>query len=56
MRLWDTKTGRLLQTFSNHSNDVNDISFSSDGKWIVSASSDKTVKVWQFTNPEIKGP
>jgi WD40 repeat protein len=50
MRLWNAKTGSLLQTFSFHSNDVNDLSFSSDGKWIASASSDKTVGIWLLQN------
>lgn len=50
MRLWDVQTGQLLQTFSNHSNDVNDVSFSPDGKWIVSAGSDRTIELWQLSN------
>ena len=50
MRLWDVQTGNLLQTFSKHSNDVNDVSFSPDGKWIASASSDKTIQLWQLSN------
>jgi len=50
MRLWDVQTGRLLQTFSKHCNDVNDVSFSPDGKWIASASSDRTVGLWQLSN------
>jgi WD40 repeat protein len=48
MRLWDVQTGELLQTFEQHANDVNDVSFSADGKWIASASSDKTVQVWRL--------
>ena len=50
MRLWDAQTGQLLQTFSKHSNDVNDVSFSPDGKWIASASWDKTIELWQLSN------
>ncbi|MEP7375900.1 MAG: WD40 repeat domain-containing protein [Chitinophagaceae bacterium] len=46
MRLWDAQTGQLLQTFSNHSNDVNDVTFSPDGKWIASSSSDRTIGLW----------
>ena len=49
MRLWDVETGRLLQTFSQHSNDVNDVAWCSDGKWIVSGSSDKTVELWRLS-------
>lgn len=50
MRLWDVETGNLLQTFSQHSNDVNDVSFCTDGKWIASGSEDKTVELWHITN------
>ena len=49
MRLWDAQTGQLLQTFSKHSNDVNDVSFSPDGKSIASVSSDKTIALWQLS-------
>jgi WD40 repeat protein len=50
MRLWDAQTGQLLQTFSKHSNDVNDVSFSPDGRSISSASSDRTIELWQVSN------
>lgn len=49
MRLWDVATGRLLQTFSKHGNDVNDVSFSPDGKWIASGSSDKSIGLWELS-------
>jgi WD40 repeat protein len=47
MRLWEIGTGRILQTFSQHANDVNGVDFSDDGQWIASGSSDKTVCLWQ---------
>jgi WD40 repeat protein len=50
MRLWDVESGKLLQTFSQHANDVNDVAYCSDGKWIASGSSDKTVKLWKLSH------
>lgn len=47
-RLWDVETGNLLQTFSKHNNDVMDVAYSHDGKWIATASSDKTVELWKL--------
>ena len=47
-RLWDVKTGTLLQTFNKHTNDVMDIAYSYNGKWIATASADKTVQLWEF--------
>lgn len=48
-RLWDTETGDLLQTFSTHRNDVNDVAYSFDGQWIALAGADSDVSVWRVT-------
>ena len=45
-RLWDVETGNLLQTFTTHANDVMDVDYSHNGKWIATASADKTVDLW----------
>lgn len=47
MRLWDVASGKLLQTFSEHTNDVNDVAYSQDGKSIASASDDHSVHVYR---------
>ncbi|WP_066401735.1 WD40 repeat domain-containing protein [Flavisolibacter tropicus] len=47
MRLWDIKTGHLLQTFMQHANDVNGVDYSADGHWIASGSADNTVCLWK---------
>ncbi len=46
-RLWDVSTGKILQTFSEHANDVNDVAYSPDGLWIATASADGTVGLWE---------
>ena len=46
--LWDVKNEKILQTISNHNNDIGlGMDVSSDGKLIATPSKDKTVKIWQ---------
>ena len=40
------ETGQSLRTLEGHSSDVYGCAFSLDGKLIVSASGDRTLKVW----------
>ena len=46
VKLWDTATGKLIQTLTGHTNWVTGVSFISDGKILASASRDRTVKLW----------
>ncbi|MFN6566413.1 WD40 repeat domain-containing protein [Dendronalium sp. ChiSLP03b] len=48
VKVWDLQSGKLLHTLSNHSDWVLGVATNSDK--IVSASKDKTVKVWNFSD------
>ena len=45
-KLWDASTGQQLATLDGHSEVVNSVAFSPDGKLLVSGSVDKAIKIW----------
>jgi WD40 repeat protein len=44
--IWDFTEGKKVSALAGHKGAVLALAFSPDGKWLVSGSSDKTVKVW----------
>lgn len=46
VRLWDSKSGELVKTFTGHANAVNAIAFSSDGRLLATGGDDQTARVW----------
>ena len=49
VRLWDTTTGKLLHTFSNHTSKISALAFARDDV-LASGSSDGTVFIWNLGN------
>lgn len=48
IRVYDTTTRRLVRRLAGHSTHVSDLCFSRDGRRLVSASVDATVRVWDL--------
>src|SRR5262249_10047637 len=52
VNIWDSATGKILKSLGGdpdgHTKEVdqNALAFSSDGKWLISGSYDKTIKLW----------
>jgi eukaryotic-like serine/threonine-protein kinase len=46
VRLWSLQTGRILHDLAGHTSGIFDVTFSSDGRELASASGDGTVRVW----------
>ncbi|ACB51524.1 WD-40 repeat-containing serine/threonine protein kinase [Crocosphaera subtropica ATCC 51142] len=53
VRVWNTETGSLLQTFSGHGDGVRSVTVSHDGNVIASASADQTIKLWNTATGEL---
>jgi WD40 repeat protein len=52
-RIWDADTGRLRATLRGHTGGINTAVFSSDGKYVLTASEDRTAIVWDVTTRSI---
>jgi WD40 repeat protein len=48
IKVWDLAAGKVIATWSDHTDTVNSIALSPDERYLISGSSDKTVKVWQL--------
>ena len=51
--LWGKSRGEQLMTLTGHSNYVNCVAYSPDGKMLASGSSDHTVKLWNANTGEL---
>ncbi|XP_072924345.1 WD repeat-containing protein 36 isoform X1 [Hemitrygon akajei] len=44
----DSETRKFVRRFSGHQNQINDMAFSSDGRWLITASMDCTIRTWDL--------
>jgi WD40 repeat protein len=49
MRLWEVASGKEIRTFEGHSDTVNSVAFSADGRFALSGASDDTLKLWDVS-------
>ena len=52
IRLWDTTTGKRIRTLEGHTEGINSVVFSPDGKTLASGSEDDTLRVWDVHTGE----
>jgi WD40 repeat protein/serine/threonine protein kinase len=48
--IWDAKTGKTVKTLTGHYGIIHDIEFSRDGKYLASASHDRTARLWDVSD------
>lgn len=47
------EAGRLVRQFRGHEDRITDLDASADGKWLLSASLDGTVRVWDIPSARV---
>jgi len=52
MELYDARTGRLIRKFTGHSSVINSVTASADGRYLLTASGDQTVRIWTLDQRE----
>jgi serine/threonine protein kinase/WD40 repeat protein len=50
IRIWDTATGKLLFRLDGHTGWVGKLTFSKDGRWLISAAADQSIRIWDTSN------
>jgi WD40 repeat protein len=52
IKIWDAKTGKLVATLKGHTNVVQCLAWTKDGKTLISGSDDCSIRIWNTTKWE----
>jgi guanine nucleotide-binding protein G(I)/G(S)/G(T) subunit beta-1 len=50
--LWDVEKGQIIETFAGHKSNLTSVSLVEDGKSFLSASTDRSIKLWDVRTPK----
>lgn len=53
VELWDLKTVKKITTLGSHNHLIQSLAFSSDGKYLASASSDGVINIWDLNSKQL---
>ncbi|KAJ3102206.1 hypothetical protein HDU97_000703 [Phlyctochytrium planicorne] len=52
VKVWDPRSGKREIRLTGHTDNIRSLLVSEDGRWVLSASSDTTIKLWSLAQPQ----
>ena len=53
VKIWETKTGRLIRTIEAHADQITSVSFSNNGKYLLTTGHDHKARVWDVQSGKV---